>query len=319
MAGQAEVLGSVVEAARGDAALAGVIPALVTPFHADEAVDYEALGRELDFLAGHAVDWIAIDAPAEVARLGPDEVADVVAFAAERADGRLRVLASTELTSARAAAAAARRLAAAGAAAILVAPPDLAGARAEDLIAGFARVAQDGGLPVVIADAPRGGGPALPAELLARLLTDTAGVAAVRIDEAPTAPKVSRVAELLDGAPGTILGGGGPDVLHELRRGAAGTMPGPAFPELFTSVQRLHDEGDRATAQRVLAHFLPLITVPARSPDTFVFAQKYVLAWRGVLASTRLRTPHGPLDPRVCEELDALLEDLDLEALMAAA
>jgi 4-hydroxy-tetrahydrodipicolinate synthase len=303
--------------ARNATALTGVIPALVTPFRADEAVDYDALDRELDFLASHAVDWVAVGAPAEVARLGEGEVADVVAFAADR--GRLRVLAAAELTSARATVAAVRRLAAAGAAAVLLEPPSVPGARAEDLLAAVARVAADGGLPLLVADLPRSGGPVLPAELLARLLADTPGVAAVRVDEAPTAPKVSRVAELLDGAPGAILGGGGPDVLHELQRGACGTMPGPAFPELFTAVHRLHEEGDRATAQRVLAHFLPLITVPARSPDTFVFAQKYVLAWRGVLASARLRTPHGPLDPRVCDELDALLEDLDLEALMAAA
>ena len=90
-------------------------------------------------------------------------------------------------------------------------------------------------------------------------------------------------------------------------------MPGPAHPELFAAVGRLHAKGDRRQAQELMAKVMPLIALGKRNMDTFLFVQKYVLiearrpaGHRPGPAGTGLSIPHLP------SEVDELLEELEL-------
>jgi dihydrodipicolinate synthase/N-acetylneuraminate lyase len=297
--------------------LRGVIPILVTPFADDESIDFDALAQEVDFLAARGVSWVGLGFGSEIQRLDPGEAADVVAYVAAHPAG-LRVVANADLGSSRAAAAAVRRLASAGAGAAMIRLSDMAGVTEPELLTAYRRVAEDGGLPLVVQDAGAMTGVDLSPQLLASALRDIPGVAAVKIEPAAPAPKMTRVVELLDGAPGTILGGaGGRDFAHELERGAHGTMPGPAFPERFAEVQRRHEAGDPAGARAALATLLPFCVIGDRGMDTFVFSQKHLLVRRGVLNGARLRGPHRPVETsRVAAELDDLLAEPSCAGLL---
>jgi 2-keto-3-deoxy-L-arabinonate dehydratase len=236
-----------------------------------------------------------------------------IAHAVAHVSGAMGIIGNAEMTSARSGTTAVRRVAETGAAIAMVRPSLLGGVGGDALFDTFAEVATKGGLPIIVQDAPQNTGVLLPAPILARMLVEIPGVTAVKVEPPGPAPKISAVMQALDGRPGTIIGGvGGVDFVHERQRGAAGTMPGPAHPEVFALAAAQLDRGERAAAFRTHSRLLPLITLCSRDMDTFLFVQKHVLRRRGVLDEPVLRSPHLPLEPGLADEVDALLEDLDL-------
>ena len=229
------------------------------------------------------------------------------------AGGRLAIIGNAEMRSVTGALEQVRRMAGAGAELVMVRPAALDGVSQAGLFGAFAEVADRGGTPIIVQDAPQNTGVNLAAATLARLLTDVPGVAAVKIEPASPARKIELITDQLGDAGGTIIGGaGGGEYLYELQRGACGTMPGPAHPELFAAVGRLHAKGDRQQAHELMAQAMPLMTLCKRDMDTFLFVQKYVLMRRGVLRNIGLGRPHRDLDPRLAGEVDELIDALAL-------
>ena len=180
-----------------------------------------------------------------------------------------------------------------------------------------AAVAEGGGLPLVVQDAPR--------TLASRCLPGSSPAFFTKCRSRGSQGRASRllrrrcrqIVEELSGAPGVIIGGsGGLDYPHELERGAVGTMPGPAYPEMFRAVESLYAAGERREAFRIFSRVLPLMTMCNRGMETFLHVQKHVLVRRGVLRTTYLRRPHRPLDDRLSAEVDELLDVLAILELL---
>jgi dihydrodipicolinate synthase/N-acetylneuraminate lyase len=297
----------------GVGALAGVIPILVTPFTREGEVDLNALGREVEFLIEAGVSWAGFGFGSEVDRLSGDELTAVVERALATAVGRLGIFGNVEMRSARGGVEQARRAAAIGVELALVRPGRLAGVPEPALFDAFAAVAEHGGLSIIVQDAPQNTGADLAPATLARLLTEVPGVAAVKIEPANSVRKIEMVVGALGCAEGRVIGGaGGLEYVHELSRGACGTMPGPAYPELFAAVTRLHAKGERQKAHELFARAMPLIVLGKRDMDTFLVTQKHVLVRRGVLEHIYLGQPHTDIDPRLPAEIDELLDALGL-------
>jgi 4-hydroxy-tetrahydrodipicolinate synthase len=285
----------------------------VTPFTPDGRVSLEDLDRQLEFLIAAGVRAAGFGFGSEANRLSEAELSGLVTRAVTTSAGRLTIFGNAEMRSVTGGIEQVRRVQAAGAQLALVRPGGLDGVGQDDLFGAFAAVAADGGVPVIVQDAPQNTGVELAPGTLARLLTGAPGVAAVKVEPASPARKIEQIAERLDGAPGVIIAGaGGAEFLHELKRGACGTMPGPAYPELFAAVARLHAQGDRRQAWELMARVMPLIMLGQRNMDTFLFVQKHVLSRRGVLQATGLGRPHRPLNPHLASEIDELLEELEL-------
>ena len=296
--------------------LTGVIPILVTPFTEDGAVSLGDMDRQLEFLIAAGVRCAGFGFGSEVNRLGEAELAGLVQHAVATAAGRLLIFGNAEMRSVTGGIEQVRRAAATGAQLALLRPGGLDGVSQEGMFESFAAVAEKGGIPVIVQDAPQNTGVDLAPATLARLLTEVPGIAAVKIEPANPARKIELIAHQLGDAGGIIIGGaGGLDYLHELQRGACGTMPGPAYPELFAAVGRLHGKGDRGQAHQLMAQAMPLMMLCKRDMDTFLFVQKYVLMKRGALGTIRLGRPHRDLDPHLAEEVDELLDTLALQEL----
>jgi 2-keto-3-deoxy-L-arabinonate dehydratase len=303
------------ESREGDGAipLSGVIPILVTPFTEDGTVSLDDMDRELEFLIAAGVRWAGFGFGSEVHRLADAELASLAARAVGTAAGRLAIFGNAEMRSVAGGVEQVRRVAATGAQLALVRPGGLDGVSQDALFDAFAAVAGNGGIPIIVQDAPQNTGVDLAPAMLARLLTDVPGVAAVKIEPANPARKIELISDRLGHRDGTIIGGaGGLDYLHELQRGACGTMPGPAHPELFAAVDRLHAKGDRRQAHELMARAMPLMVLGKRDMDTFLFIQKHVLMRRGALRTVGLGRPHRDLDLHLADEVDELLEALDL-------
>jgi 4-hydroxy-tetrahydrodipicolinate synthase len=89
-----------------------------------------------------------------------------------------------------------------------------------------------------------------------------------------------------------LVGNGGVFLPEELARGADGAMTGFAYPEMMAEVYRLHKAGETQRALDVFDAYLPLVRYE-QQPGVGLLARKYVLAKRGVIASTTLCKPKG--------------------------
>ena len=297
--------------------LRGVIPILVTPFAEDGSVDLAQLDAEIEFLVGVGVNWAGFGFGSESHRLAAEELEEVTARAVASSAGRLGIVGNAEMTSVAAGVEAVRRVRRAGAQLAMLRPSGLDGVGDDELFETVVAVAQGGGLALVVQDAPQSTGVQMSPRLLARLLHEIPGVAAVKVEPPAPAPKMARILEELSGAPGVIVGGaGGLDYLHELERGAVGTMPGPAYPEIFGAVESLHAAGERREAFRIFSRVLPLMTLCGRDMETFLYVQKHVLVRRGVLRTTHLRRPHRVIDERLSAEVDELMDVLGVLELL---
>ena len=300
-----------------DGAPAGVVPILVTPFRGDGAIDLSDLRAELDFLVSAGVSWVGIGYGSEVNKLDAVEVADLVSATVELSAGRIKVLGNAEMASTRAGIAAVNRAVDAGADAVMVRPAGLMGCPVNDVVDSFVDVAAETGAALVVQDAPQNTGVELTAAALVEIAQRAPTVVALKIEPPAPAPKMSAIRELAGPHPPVMLGGlGGAGFVQELSRGAVGTMPGPAFPDVFAAVHRLFRDGDRRAASTLLWRVAPFTVLGSRDMESFLFIQKYLLVRRGVITGTALRGPHRPIDALLRREIDELVEDLDILALL---
>lgn len=300
-----------------DPGLRGVIPILVTPFAPDGSILASELAAELDFLVSVGVTWVGIGYGSEVNKLDALEVAELVATTARLSAGRLKVLGNADVPSTRAGVAAVRRAMEAGADAVMVRPAGLMGSPAIDIVTAFVETANETGAALVIQDAPQNTGVELSASTLVAIARRAPTVVALKIEPPAPAPKMTEIAALAGTDPVTVLGGlGGSGFIQELSRGSVGTMPGPAFPDVFAHVHRMFLSGDRAAATRLLWRVAPLTVLGSRDMESFLFIQKYLLVRRGVISSTVLRGPHRAVDPRLQGEIDELIVDLEILELL---
>lgn len=315
----------------------GIIPIVVTPFDGNGSVDLARFDLEVEFLTAAGCSWIGFGYGSEVTALSQAELATLVGRAVAVGAGSLHVIGNADLTGGPAGKPAIERMADAGADAVMLRP----GLPQDQPVVGTITDAVSGtGVPVILQDAPQNTGVDLPAPTLAQLLIDVPEVVGVKVEAPSPAVKIGELAHLLrrswrsggdeannrdESLPelqdrrgkGVVLGGiGGQDFFHELQRGASGTMPGPAFPEVFRAIHARHEGGDPDGAFRLWSGVLPLITLSLRSPETFLTVQKHILTHRKVLNGSALRPPHVPIDPELIPELERLVDHVGLWELI---
>jgi 2-keto-3-deoxy-L-arabinonate dehydratase len=297
--------------------LAGVIPVIVTPFAADDSIDYAALERQVEFLIEAGCDWLSIGFGSEVARLSSAELGLLLRQVVRFGAGRIGVIGNAEITGIQPGEAAVDRVAQRGGDLAMVRPAALEDIDQEALFDTIATVAARSAVPLIVQDAPQATFVSLAPQTIARLLTEVGNVVAAKVEPMVSVPKIEAVVAALHGTEATILGGlGGRFYLEELAAGSRGTMPGPAYPELLAAAGARYLRGDRSGGYALIAQSLPLGNIAGRNMDVFRYLQKHLLVRRGVLSSARLRTPHAPIPDRVREEIDEMMEALNLLTLL---
>ena len=297
------------------ARLAGVYPILSMTFDDDDRVDHAALIAQAGFLIETGVDGIGFGFGSEIYRLTDRERDDALTAVADAVAGRVPIISATSAHSTHATLERSRAAREAGTSILMITPPGMAALQPDQIRAHYTVIAESIGLPMIVQDAPSFSGVSMPESLLVQLAREIEAVVAVKTEAFPTAPKVSGlVARIGDAA--TVLGGaGGIDYMHELERGASGTIPGAALPELFLAIHRLFSRGERDTARSLFNRFAPLGYLAWRSTDTFLFTQKEILRRRGIIPNARMRTPSEPIDPDYLRELDQLLNELGIDGI----
>ena len=280
-----------------------------TAFDADGALDLASQRRLIEAAIGWGVDGLTVlGVMGEATALADDERRAVLDAVREAAAGRVPVAVGCTAASVHGVLALVREARERGAAAAMVSPPTLLGNI--DLLPGFyARIAREGGLPLIIQDHPASSGVAMPASIILEAVRQS-GQTTVKLEDPPTPPKITR---LLSANPDLrIFGGlGGVSALGELRRGGCGTMTGFAFPEILKAI-RLHlAAGEARAAALLFDRYLPLIQFEGQAVVGLAI-RKEILRRRGALAhnTTRGFSPH--IDATTNAELDDLLDRLGI-------
>jgi 4-hydroxy-tetrahydrodipicolinate synthase len=288
----------------------GVYHILATPFRDDGALDVDGIPRLVDAVLRSSVSGITILGIAgEAHRLTDEERRRVVAGVVKEVRGRVPVAAGVSAPGTHLASSFAVMAREHGADAVMVAPPN--GARNLDAVAEYYQaVAAAARLPVVLQDEPVTTQVTMPPAFLARLVAEVEAAQAVKLEEAPTPPKITRLRELAD-RPIPIFGGlGGVYFFEELARGAVGAMTGFPYPEALRMVREHFVAGRRDEARRLFYQWLPLIryeSQPGAVPGTSIALRKEILRRRGWIRSARVRPPATALDAATLDELTEIM------------
>lgn len=288
---------------------AGIFHVVATPFGEDGTLDVDGLPG----LVAHALEagvsgLTVLGIAGEAHRLTDDERREVVRATVKAVGGRIPVVAGVSASGTHLATAFARMAHDEGADALMVAPP--AGARGPETVAEhYGAVAAAVAVPLVVQDEPVTTQVSMPAAFLAQLCGDIPQVEAVKLEEAPTLPKITALRERLP-RPVAIFGGlGGVYFFEELSRGAAGAMTGFPYPEALRAVHAHVVAGRRAEARALFYRWLPLIryeSQPGAVPGTSIAIRKELLRRRGWIRTAYVRPPARPLDRATLEDLDEL-------------
>jgi 4-hydroxy-tetrahydrodipicolinate synthase len=288
---------------------AGIFHILVTPFTDDGALDVEGLPRLVDAVLRCRVTGLTILGIAgEAHRLSDEERRRVIEGVVKETRGRVPVVVGVSASGTHLAAGFAAMAREHGADGVMVAPP--AGARNLDAVAEYYQaVAQAARLPVVLQDEPVTTQVVLPAPFLARLIAEVPQAEAVKLEEAPTPPKITRLRALAARHVAVFGGLGGVYFFEELSRGADGAMTGFPYPEALAAIREHFVAGRRAEARALFYRWLPLIrfeSQPGAVPGTSLAIRKEILRRRGWLASACVRPPATGLDAAMLDELSEI-------------
>lgn len=284
--------------------LRGILPVLATP--------YDAGGEIVEAEVRALVDWLleqgahglaAVGEASESSRMTREErirLAEVVVGAAV---GRVPVIVGVSAPNLRESAILAEHAASLGAAAVFLMP--VPGASYDETLAGFRRVADAGGIPLMLQDlyAP------LPVPTIARLVADEPRIRYVKEEvQQPTVAtlKLSEIrAACGDGL--LLLGGrGGQALLSELRRGAIASMPSCIGVRGLADTYDAWMRGDELAAREAFARVAPVLLM--RSQYSHQIGKAY-LKHAGIFSTTYVREPAGaPVD---AVDLDELLRAIE--------
>ena len=297
--------------------LSGIVPVAPTPFTADGSLDLDGQRRVLDCMIDQGVDGICILANySEQFLLSDAERETLTVLCLEHVGGRVPVVVTCSHFSTQVAAARARDARALGAAMIMLMPPyHGTGLRADEaaMIEHFARIAEAGGLPIMLQDAPLSG-VQLSVAMLVRLAQAVPAVRYFKLEVAGTAAKLRNLIEAGgDAIAGPFDGEESITLMADLDAGATGTMSSALLPDLIRPVLVEHRTGNRKEAARLYAQVLPLINYENRQCG--LRATKAVMMAGGVIASDAVRHPLEPLHPAAREGLLELAAEANPLAL----
>ena len=228
----------------------GVGVALITPFKNYE-VDYDALGRMVDYVIEGGVDYIvALGSTAETATLALDERDRVLRYIVERTADRVPIVAGMGGNDTKALVEQLRSFNLSNTVAILSVVPYYNKPSQEGIYRHFMAVAEASPVPVIIYNVPGRTGLNMTAETTLRLAHASSKIVAVK----EACGNIEQMQQILDGRPEGFLVLSGDDGLtvELVKRGGDGVISVAAntFPEKFCGCIHKAMEGNIEQAER---------------------------------------------------------------------
>lgn len=290
-------------------AFEGVYPILATPFHDDESLDLESLDRMIRFMARAGVDGVTVlGVLGEANRMLDAEREQVIRTAVQAAQGRLPIIVGASHSGTQAALALSQMAQSLGAQAVMVTPHAEAIPNDDRVFEYYKTIAAGIRIPIVLQDHPASTSVHMGVPLMLRLVAELPGVAALKEEAVPTAPKIRALLQGMSTRKVPILTGlGALYAQFDLAAGSAGFNTGFAFPEALMAMVKAARAGDWSSVRALYTRFLPLI-VFEQQPGVAI--RKEILRLRGLIASSRARHPGASIQPLAAEQLRRLIEQV---------
>jgi 4-hydroxy-tetrahydrodipicolinate synthase len=292
----------------------GVFPILATPFDENENPDLESFDRLVRFMAGLGMQGVTIlGVLGEANRLLDGEREQLIGTAVKAA-GAMPVIVGTSHSGTRAARDLSQMAEQLGARAVMVTPHAEAVPNDERIVEYFKAIASGIRIPVVLQDHPASTQVHMTAALILRILNEVPGIAALKEEAVPTAPRIrALVAGMKERKVPVLTGLGALYGLFDLEAGSSGFNTGFAIPEVLAAMVAASRAGDWGKVREIYARFLPLI-VFEQQPGVAI--RKEILRLRGAIEGSTVRHPAASLQPAAAQQLrkliDALLPGQDL-------
>ena len=288
----------------------GVLPVLATPFTADGSIDFDALGREIDFVIGHNVDGVVLGMVSEVLRLSSEERDALTEATCRAVDGRVTVTASVGAESVVTAVRYAKYAQAVGADAVMAIPPTSTACDDAELGRYYSRIIESIDIPVVVQDASGYLGRPLTIEMQAELFNRYGDRALFKPEAQPIGPRLTQLLDATGGKAKVYEGTGGLALVDSYKRGIVGTMPGPDIVWALVALWNALESGDDDRVDELQGPLCAIVSIQ-NSLDSFVAVQKHLLQRQGVLTHTHAREPVGyHLDAATESEVDRIFDRL---------
>lgn len=291
---------------------AGVFAIAPTPFDEDGAIDFDSLGRLVDFYESVGVTGLTLLGQlGEAPKLAHEESTRIVRHVLERTS--LPIVVGVSASGYAAMAALTTEVMDAGAAGVMIAPPNTL--RTDDQIVqyyeGAAHMIGDS-VPFVIQDYPLSFSVVMPPSVIARIAVAAPNCVMLKHEDWPGLEKISTLRKLEgDGLLprlSILCGNGGLFLDFEIERGADGAMTGYCFPELLVDIVEA-TVANRDTAHDLFDAHLPLLRYE-QQPLIGLAVRKYIMKRRGLLTSDTQRNPRPVLTDTGRAEIDYLLARL---------
>jgi 4-hydroxy-tetrahydrodipicolinate synthase len=251
--------------------LKGVIPAITTPFRDDQSIDFDGLGRLIDFVIADGVDGILVNGcTGESWAIADHERDDLFRVTVEAAAGRVPVVAGCSAILAQDTVAHVRQAERARCDCVMISPPWYAMIGQEEIHDHYKAVLSQIGIPVMLYNIPRRTGIQLGVDLI-DALADHPLVVAVK-ESSKDWGILSSVIRRTSDRISVLAGYASHYGLAAITEGAVGYVDSstPVFGARSPQFYRAARDGDRETARaiqtdmaRMLSDFFGLGTFPA--------------------------------------------------------
>ena len=234
--------------------------AVVTPFNADESVNYDKLDELLDFHCNHKTDSIIIcGTTGESSTLSEEEHMDVVKFAIERVKGRVPVIAGTGSNSTLTTIQMSKEAVEDGADGLLLVTPYYNKCTQRGLIEHYKMVAKEAKAPIILYSVASRTGLNITPETVAELYRDVDNIVAIK----EASGNISQVAKIMNLTDGKIdlYSGNDDQIVPLLSLGGKGVISVLAniAPEYTHDICEKFFAGDVAGSCKMQLDVLPLV------------------------------------------------------------
>ena len=234
--------------------------ALITPFKADESVDYDALMRMVDYLVQNNTDFLCVlGTTAETPTLTEEEKQKIKRMVIERVHGRIPILLGLGGNNTRAIVDALKNDDFTGVDAVLSVVPYYNKPSQEGIYQHYKAIAEARpDMPIVLYNVPGRTGVNMTAETTLRVARDFKNVIAVK----EASGNITQMDDIIKNKPHTfdVISGDDGITFPLITLGAVGVISviGNAFPREFSRMVRLALQGDYANALTIHHKFAEL-------------------------------------------------------------
>ena len=242
--------------------LKGMGVALITPFKEDESVDYEALGKLVDYQLQNGTDYLVVlGTTAETPTLTEEEKQNIIQLVVSKVNGRIPIVLGVGGNCTRAIVEKLKKDNFDGIDAILSVVPYYNKPSQEGIYQHYKTISEATSLPIVLYNVPGRTGVNMTAETTLRIARDCKNVVAIK----EASGNITQMDDIIKNKPENfdVISGDDGITFPLITLGAVGVISviGNAFPREFSRMVRLGLAGDYDNARTIHHSFTELFNL----------------------------------------------------------